>query len=109
MCADGGTEDIQSPRPICVVTVSGSSTQNDTMQVVLDNELLIDDSYMDPNSRFGISPFTINLTHKDAPLECQLNLEKALKAQNDEDQKRYNASRSHNSISVNCACAATCF
>jgi hypothetical protein len=75
--------------PLCVVRKAETIAAADEMEIALKNKFFVDVSYMEPNSKFGISPFTINLTHKDAPLECQFKLEKELKAQNERDKKRY--------------------
>ena len=45
--------------------------------------------YINRNSRFGVSPFAIGMTHPDAPLEAQLASQIALCHMNDEDTARY--------------------
>lgn len=41
------------------------------------------------NSRFGVSPFAIGMTHTDAPLEAQMALQIAMRHIGDEELKRY--------------------
>lgn len=89
MYADVGADGLDNPRPLCVVKSAEPVTATDIMQVVQDDELVVDDSCIEPNSKFGISPFTINLTHKDAPLDCQFKLERTLKWRTHEDKMRY--------------------
>lgn len=63
------------------------SDESENRGIVMD-ELIVDVSYMKPNSKFGISPFQINLTHQDAPLEYLFKLERAIRGQNNEQQER---------------------
>lgn len=60
--------DFDSPMPLWVVDNGDSEITNGNTELMMVDELIIDVPYLKPNSRFGISPFTINLTHKDAPL-----------------------------------------
>lgn len=58
------------------------------------NDIIVNDikmvvQYINSNSRFGVSPFAIGMTHQDAALEAQLALQVALSYISDEDMDRY--------------------
>lgn len=53
------------------------------------NDIKMIVQYKNSNSRFGVSPFAIGMTHQDAPLEAQLALQVALNYMSNEDMDRY--------------------
>ncbi|CAN6205475.1 unnamed protein product [Urochloa humidicola] len=55
-------------------------------QTMVINDIIVDATYFRSQSRFGVSPFMMGLEHRDAPLEAQLKLEKALRQLSDEDK-----------------------
>ncbi|CAL5015641.1 unnamed protein product [Urochloa decumbens] len=55
-------------------------------KVMVINDIVVDATYFRNQTRFGVSPFCIGLAHKDAPLEVQLKLERALRQVKDEEK-----------------------
>lgn len=51
------------------------------------NNIEVDVTCLRNESRFSVSPFTIGIGHKDAPIEAQLKLYLALSKVNDEEKK----------------------
>lgn len=57
-------------------------------QMILVDDLIVAIPNLSRDSKFGISPFTLNLTHKDAPLQRQILLDRTLRQQKDDDRGR---------------------
>ena len=86
---DGTQVGVESPMPICVIGGAEVVAVGRSNEFSMVDELMNDVPYLKTNSRFGVSPFTINLTHQDAPLEQQLILDKKIRNQTEEEEKRY--------------------
>lgn len=76
---DGTQDGVDHTEPLCIVRGTEIVTTDARKQIKLVNDMIIDIPDLETHSRFGISPFTINLTHKDAPLRRQMILDKALR------------------------------
>jgi len=65
LCADGTQGDVESPMPLCCVIRGADIVPADgSRQLRVVDELIVDIPYLKTNSRFGVSPFTINLHTK---------------------------------------------
>ena len=56
--------------------------RNNTMSI---NDMEVDITEIEDMSRFGVSPFVINMTHRDSSLENVFGLQKAMNAVDDEE------------------------
>lgn len=45
--------------------------------------------YKNKNTKFGVSPFAIGMTHQDVALEAQIAMQLAMREVTDEDLNRY--------------------
>lgn len=49
------------------------------------NDMEVDITEIEDRSRFGVSPFVINMTHRDSTLESIFRLQKAVNAADNEE------------------------
>ncbi|XP_066318395.1 uncharacterized protein [Miscanthus floridulus] len=87
-------EELDCPTPLLIVTPAVEQgiicLRDDDLEKFDANSIIVNDmkvviQYINRNSRFGVSPFAIGMTHPDAPLEAQLASQIALCHMNDED------------------------
>jgi hypothetical protein len=79
-----------------IITIFLAGENNDSIiaqdylaEKMVINDIVVDVTCFRNQSRFGVSPFTIGVGHKDAPLEAQLNLSLALSKVDEQEKKRY--------------------
>jgi hypothetical protein len=57
-------------------------------QTMLVNDITVDVASFGPLTKFSVSPFSIGINHRDAPIEAQLTLQRALGQVSDVEKQR---------------------